>query len=464
MLSITSFLGIAVVGLVFVVFLPIWWLVPFDLAQISYFGTWVLGTLRLSPNDLMVLLIFAAILLRSPIPARKLARLDLIWPWLALGILLSISYVVAPINQRTLTDPIRYVYQVATYCWRPILYFPICLILLRSPRKAYAATNFILIAGLIVAIEAIQQGYAGWSSAPGPFKTGNQLGGVLIIPTVLAFCGALMPRDRVQLVFSGTCLILFLRAFLFCGSRGGQMATAAGFAFFGSMLVLRHVGRKRLRFLTPFALAGILALLPAVPIIMSRPTIAHAASVTEGSKASTMQWRMQQRWPHFWQIALDNPLFGIGTAVDTRLGKTANTPHNGFLSMLVTYGFPAFLLLVFFAFRGVYNGLQIFLHAPNPDHKVFGLSMAAAIVGILVHQMVEVTLTAPFPFKVFWMMVALTELARRWPDHDEHATVDDVAPKRAEAPEDWFQRWWLHRPRPRPAAARDFRAAIDSTP
>lgn len=463
MLSFTSFIGIALIGLIFVVFLPIWWLVPFDLVQISYFGTWVLGTLRLSPNDLMVVLIFAAILLRSPIPARKLAKLDLIWPWLALAVLLSISYVVAPINQRTLTDPIRYLYQVATYCWRPILYFPLCLILLRSPKKAYAANYFILIAALIAAIEAIQQGYDGWSSAPGPFKTGNQLGGVLIIPTVLAFCGVIMPRDRLQLIFSGASLILFLRAFLFCGSRGGQMATAAGFAFFGAMLVLRHVGRKRIRFLLPFALAGVVAILPAVPIIMSRPTIAHAASVTEGSKASTMQWRMQHRWPHFWQKALDNPIFGMGTAVDPSLGRVANTPHNGFLSMLVTYGFPAFFLLMFFAFRGVYNGLKVFLHAPNPDHKIFGLTMAAGIVGILVHQMVEVTLTAPWPFKVFWMMVALTELARRWPDHDDALSVDDVAPKSAPAPEDWYRRWWLHRPRSL-AATRSSSPAIDSTP
>ncbi len=72
--------------------------------------------------------------------------------------------------------------------------------------------------------------------------------------------------------------------------------------------------------------------------------------------------------------------------------------------------------------------MMVFLNAPNPDHKVFGLTMAAATAGILVHQMVEVTLTAPFTFKVFWLIVALSELAKRWPDHDDELTVDDVAP------------------------------------
>ena len=458
MLSFNSFLVIASVGAIMVIVCPIWWLLLFDQLQISYFGTWVLGTLRLTPMDLMVLLVFAGLLLRGRTQARKLAKLDLLWPWIVLGILLSISYVVAPINQRTLTDPIRYVYQVLVYCWRPILYFPICVMLVRSPKRAYICTYFVMIAALIVSYQAIRQGYAGMSSAPGPFKTGNQLGGVLIIPTVLAFCGALMPRDRFQMFFCAGSLVIFLRAFLFCGSRGGQMATAAGFAFFGGLLVLRHVGRQRLKFLSPFAAAGLIAVLPLVPIILARPTIAHAASVTEGSKASTMQWRMQQRWPHFWAIALDHPLFGIGTAVDTRLGKTANTPHNGFLSMLVTYGFPAFFLIVFFAFRTIYNGLLVFLHAPNPDHKIFGLTMAAATAGILVHQMVEVTLTAPFTFKVFWLMVAVAELAKRWPDHNDELSVDDVEKASARAPEDWYQRWWLHRPKaPRPLA-------IDSAP
>ncbi len=449
MLSFSSFATITCLGVISVLFLPIWWLLLFDQVQISLFGTWVIGglLLRITPSDLMVVIIIAGLVLRGRLQARKLFKLSYLWPWLALGILLSISYVVAPINQRTLTDPIRYIYQLFVYCWRPILLLPLALILIRSPKKAYVANYFILIAALLVSFKAIQQGYAGMASAPGPFKTGNQLGGILIIPTVLAFCGALMPRDRVQQIFCSASLVIFLRAFLFCGSRGGQMATVAGFAFFGGLLALRHVGRKRLRYLTPFIAVGMLALLPAIPIILSRPTIAHAASVTEGSKASTMQWRMEQRWPHFWRIALAHPLFGIGTAVDPSLGKTANTPHNGFLSMLVTYGFPAFLLILYFALRTVSSGVQLFLRAPNPDHKVYGLSMAAATVGILVHQMVEVTLTAPHTFKVFWILVATTELARRWPDHNDDLSVDDIEVAPPKPPDDWYQKWWLHRPR-----------------
>lgn len=448
MLPLSSFGLIAGLGVVFILCLPLWWLIPFDILQIHYFGVWALGFLRITPNDLMVILIFLGILVRGRTSARRLLSLPWLWPWLALAVLFSISYVVAPINQRTLTGPERYAYQLFVYCWRPLLYYPICLLLLRSPKRAYAVAYFTVAAALIAAVEAIQQGYAGVSSAPGPFRTGNQLGGVLIIPFVLCFAGALLPRTRWQLFFSLAGLGILLRAFLFCGSRGGQMAAFAGCAFFGAVMLTRSLGRRRIKTLAPFALIVLVAALPAIPIIMSRPTVAHALTVTEGSKASTMQWRMQQRWPHFWGIALANPLFGIGTAVDTRLGPKANTPHNGFLSMLVTYGFPAFFLILFFAFRSIRNGLVLYWRSPNPDHRAFGLTLAAAMVGILTHQMVEVTLTAPFTFKIFWMFVAISELALRWPDDNDELSVDDVAKKPTSEPEDWYQRWWRDRPRP----------------
>jgi O-antigen ligase len=454
-MSLSSFFLLAGIGIALLLFFPLWWLIPFDLLQIHYFGGWALGTLRVGPGDLMAVLVMAGLLLRGDFRFSLLRRLEWMGPWLALALLFSISYVLAPVNQRSLTGAERYLYQLFVYCWRPLLFYPFCLLLLRSPKRAYIALYCALFAALSAAIEAIFQGYAGVSSAPGPFRTGNQLGGVLIMPMVIAVAGALLPRDRRQLLISLASIAILGRAYLFCGSRGGQMAALGGCAFFAIMLMTRHLGRRRLQTLAPFAAILFVALLPAIPILMERPTVAHALTVTEGSKASTMQWRMQERWPHFWAIAVANPLFGIGTAVDTSLGDKANTPHNGFLSMLVTYGFPAFFLILFFAGRGIRNGLALYQRAPNADHRAFGLTLAASIIGILIHQMVEVTLTAPFTFKLFWMVIALSELALRWPDTNDELSVDEIAPRPDTAPEDWYRRWW--RDRPRPATCRAMR-------
>lgn len=419
LLSMGTLLVLVVLGAVFILFLPIWWIILFDLTTVPLFGNWSIGFLRIGPNDLLVGFILLAILLRGRRSEEwRLGKLPLFVPWLALLILLCCSYYLAPINQRNLTDPIRVVYQLARYCARPVAYFLIASILLRSARRAYTVCYFVVIGAVLCSLSAIQQGYAGMAAAPGPFRTGNQLGGVLVIPLLMSLAGLVFPRNRFHLIFSFVSFGLMARAMLFCQSRGAMVACLGGGLVFGALLLSRELGRRRLKWLSPFALVATILLIPALPFILGNRFVSHAVSAADGSKASTMQWRMEERWPHFWAIALDNPLFGVGTAVDLSLGPKANTPHNGFLSLLVMWGFPAFGILMFFAFRTIFTGCRLFWHAPNPDHRIFGLSVAAGIAGILTHQLVEVTLNAPFTFKVFWILVATTELAKRWPDDD----------------------------------------------
>ncbi len=422
LLPFSTFLMMSALGVFFIVFLPIWWIVLFDLSTVTYFGNWSIGFLRIGPNDIMIAFIMAAIVLRGRRSEEwRLGKLPLLVPWLILAVLLCLSYLNAPINQRNLTDPIRIVYQLSRYCVRPVAYFAIAMILLRTAKRTYVVAYFIMAGAVHCSLLAIQQGYAGMAAAPGPFRTGNQLGGVLVIPIILAMTGTFFPRNRFHWAFSFISFGLMARAMLFCQSRGAMVACLGGGIIFGALLVTRNLGRQRLKWLSPFIGIGAIAALPALPFVLANPFVSHAISAADGSKASTMQWRMQERWPHFWGIAVANPLLGVGTAVDLSLGPKANTPHNGFLSMLVMWGFPAFGILMFFAFRTIWNGCLLFWWAKNPDHRVHGLAVAAGVAGILTHQLVEVTLNAPFTFKIFWILAATTELAKRWPDEDENA-------------------------------------------
>lgn len=416
LLKMTTLAWLAGAGLVLALFFPIWWLVVYDLVTAFVFGGWSIGFLRLGPDDVKAGLIVLALVLR----ARRTGgdKLPLLLPWAILVVLLCLSYLHAPINQRNLTDPVRIVYQLGRYCVRPLIYLPLILILVRSAQRSYLVLNAVIVAGVTVSLPAIQQGYAGVGATPGPFWTGNQLGGVLVMPILIALAGLVLPRSRAHLVLSIVGFGLMARAMLFSASRGAMVACVGGTLFFVAMLMLHRVGRRRLGYLAPLGALALVAALPLLPAILSRPTVAHAMSATDGSKASTMQWRMQERWPHFWNIALENPLLGIGTAVDPSLGDHANTPHNGFLSLLVEYGFPAFFLILFFAGRAIHNGLLLYRLAPNPDHRIYGATCAAAVAGILTHQLVEVTITAPFTFKLFWILVGTTELAKRWPNQD----------------------------------------------
>ncbi|MCG8463129.1 MAG: O-antigen ligase family protein [Holophagales bacterium] len=422
LLSMKLFGMMLAAGAVFVLFLPIWWIIPLDLMSARFFGNWSIGFLRIGPNDLMVGFIGAAILLRGRRSEEwRVGKLPLIVPWTMLMVLLCLSYLNAPINQENLTAPHRIAYQLARYCVRPVIYMPIALVLIRSARRTYLIQYFIILAAVFCSLPAIQQGYAGMAAAPGPFRTGNQLGGVLVMPMLMALAGMILPRNRFHFGFSVITMGLMARALLFSQSRGAMVACVGGGLVFGGLLLSRDLGRRRLQWMSPLVGIGLILAVPALPFVLQNTFVQHFLSAADGRKASTMQWRMEERWPHFWGIAVDNPLFGVGTAVDLSLGPKANTPHNGFLSLLVMWGFPAFLLLLFFAFRTIYTGCRLFWSARNPDHRVFGLTVAASLSGILTHQLVEVTINAPFTFKVFWILVATTELARRWPDDDDEA-------------------------------------------
>lgn len=441
-LSLVSFLALLALGGVIAVAFPLWWLILLDMATPYVFGVWSLGPLLVAPTDLIVGLLVAGLLLRGRIrPESKREKIVFLGPWLLLVLLYMASYLVAPINQPNLTDPVRITYQLIRYCVNPLIYLPLGILLLRSPKRAYVLLFVVVLAVDYCSLLVIQQGYAGVSGAPGPFRTKNQMGGVLVIPTLIAFAGCILPRTWPHFFFSGVSFVLMMRALLFTGSRGALAAVLLEMALLGLLLPTRPIGRKRARTLAPLVILGIVAILPFIPWLMSRPTFARAATVAEGGSDHNMQWRMQERWPHFWNIAVNNPLLGIGTAVDTSLGEVMPTPHNGFLSILVKNGFPAFFLIIFFALRAVRNGLRLYWRTPNPDHGAFGLTVAVSVLGILAHQMIEVTLTQQFTFNLFWLLVGTSELAKRWYDDDDEALVgskevarvDGIEPARAPA-------------------------------
>ncbi len=411
---------LTLVNLTLMALFPIWWLLLLDLVTVTFVGGWSVGPLRIGAGDLMAVSVLWALVLRGRRSEPwRWGKLPLLLPWLVFGVLLCCSYLEAPANQRNLTDPIRVAYQLCRYCLRPIIYFPLALLLLRSPVRAYLMVGFIQGAAVLCSLMAIHQGYSGVNAAPGPFGTGNLLGGQLIVSFVLSGAGTVFPRTRRSFVLNGLALLLITRALLFTQSRGAMVAAGAGAVFFAVLLLSRHLGRRRLAYLAPLAFLALIASLPLMPKVLANPFVTHALSASNGTEDSTMRWRMEQRWPHFWAIALANPWLGTGTAVDPALGDKANTPHNGFLSMLVMWGFPALAILLFFAFRTIKNGCRLFWLAPNPDHKIFGLSIASALVGLLTHQLVEATLAINFNFKVFWLFAAVSELAKRWPDDNE---------------------------------------------
>lgn len=333
--------------------------------------------------------------------------------WTLLAVLVSLAYAYAPINSAQLTSPLAVTYQLYRYCWRPILFYPLACVLLDDRGKLLLAVRAIVICGAMCSVLAFSQGYAG-VEVTGPFRTKNLLGGALIMPFVLSCAGLFDQGSRLGRGLSGICFLLMARGLLFSGSRGAFVAVFGSMAFLMPWLLSTSYGRSRTARLVITGTALALGVLALKPDLLERPNVQHLLTASRGTEADTMRWRMEERWPHFWQQALDNFWLGTGTDVDPDVGEDATTPHNGYLGVAVVSGIPSLAITVVFAVFGVINGLRVFRRSHDHLERLTAIAAAAAIVGLLIHNIVDETFRLPFAMNVFWILSAIAvTLARR---------------------------------------------------
>jgi len=336
-----------------------------------------------------------------------------IYLWGLLGILVSIAYCLAPVNQPHLSDPLRIVYQLYRYCWRPILVFPLAMMVVGTDiQKARGLITWVFMMGCYFALLATWQGYHG-GQATGPFNTKNALGGALIAPCVCALSYIIAVRQQKQWRYGMLGCLLLLRGVIFARSRGAFVATFAAVGAFLGSLFLSSVGRMRvLRFCAMVAIA-IPCIFLLVPDILERPNVRRIFELVQGSDVKNFVWRRELRWPHFMAMARNNFWFGVGTDRDLSLGWEANTPHNGFLSLVLIYGAPAAAIFVLLGLKSVFLGVLTLWRARTPEVKLVCITFASGIFGILTHQFVEGTLAHEFTPAAYWMMTGVTAMACR---------------------------------------------------
>ena len=419
LLAVTAVIALGLAGIA-----PLYSLILFDLTLVPVLGFWVIGGIRFDPGDLVLGCIVLALLIRTSFSPFEVAKkTPYFLAWLLLGTFMTLSYVNSPVNAHNLTDPVRIAYQVYRYCWKPLLYFPLCLLLVRNLKQARHVWMAILIGGNLCAIETVWQGYAGHNVPSGPFETGNALGAILVVPAMIAGSGMIFPTSRFHWLFSTASSLLIARAILFSGSRGAMVAVIGGAAALGCFALWTAAGRSRILKLVPTGILSILALIAVRPDVLDRPTVQHAFSLFQGTRTANMQWRMTHRWPHFIQIAIDNPMIGIGTYTDKNLSKDANTPHNGYIALAVKYGFPVLALFLYFILRLLLNCLMAFRRLKRLDERIFFLTLAASVLGIMTHNLVDTTLTEASILKYFWICCAFAAAFRYqlWQPTEESA-------------------------------------------
>jgi hypothetical protein len=341
-------------------------------------------------------------------------RLPYLWLWLALGVLLTAAYVMAPINAPYFEGPASVTYQVYRYCWRPLLYYPLGVLLLRDRRQLESAFLVIVLCGATCSLMAFSQGFSG-AEATGPFPTKNGLGGALIMPFLFGIAALFHIESAWPWRLHLLSVLIIARGLLFAGSRGAFVAVLGGLVFLMGWMLLRQRSRSRaLRFL---AVGSLLAVFTAalLPDFLQRPNIQHLLTTSRGTQDDNMRWRMQERWPHFWHKIMDNPWLGVGTDIDSTLGDSAITPHNGYLGVAVVSGLPSMFLLVGLTLMAMANGMRIFRRSKTYWQQVTGLAITASLVGLLVHNVVDQTFKLAFAVKVLWILAGSAALLAQRP-------------------------------------------------
>lgn len=383
-------------------------LIGVDLLGVYFFPTeWEVGGTKIDIGDvaiggLFLLMLFGGVY-RSP------KRIPFLWAWVLLGIVRSISYLNAPLSQDYLSDPLAVSYQIYRYGWKPILYYPIVFLLLKDREQVRMAFGFAIASACLFGLQGMQEGING-KEAKGPFSSKNAFGGALLLPLVFSFGGLITAKDWLRRALYGGAFLLLVRVILLSASRGALVGMVIGLGIYGAGMMFTAEGRQ---WVARLALAGIVGaglLVVAKPNILESPAIAHMMTTSDGAEDQNLKWRMELRWPHFLERLQKRPWFGFGTDVDLKLGTWGNTPHNGYLSLAVTFGVPALLIYLLFLGYGAITSLRLFFGGRDPTDRSFGLVALAGIAAISVHNIIDAILLIGYTANVWWMIVATTAL------------------------------------------------------
>jgi O-antigen ligase len=385
---------LAILALIVALTSPLHWLVLLDLGVVGSADLHVAGA-RIDSSDIVFVAVVLGLLLRSPrsLFPQGLPNLSL---WLALGTVLSASYLVAPVNQHQLEQPLSIAYQVYRYCWQPILPFLLGALLLASAERARQLMLTLTLLGGAFGLVGMLHGLSG-GRAGGPYGMGrgNTLGGWLIVSIACAITLLALAGGQRRKLLVTVALALMLGALVYSNSRGAFVGFVVGLAFFSGMLLSKKGGRHRLARLMLVAAGLFLVASLLRPGLLQRGHVQNFMELAEGTEVSTFEWRMEHRWPHFFALAREHPWLGTGTYVDPTLSRRANTPHNGYLAVAVRSGFPAAALYLLFGLLAVGNGVRLFRNHPDPDLALTALGLATAVVCVLVHNFGESTLVTP---------------------------------------------------------------------
>lgn len=276
-------------------------------------------------------------------------------------------------------------YQFYRYCWKPLLLYPLTFYAVaRAGGRGWIVAAAVLTAD-IHAAAAIWQGRSG-VDVRGALSLyhKNMLAGSLLVPCFLALGEAMGDAARWRRLAAQASVALMGAGLWYAVSRGALVGALIG----GACFVL--LSQKRFHLMAAVMMLAALVLL-ARPDIGSSGILGSFVDIGNGVESGNMAWRVKERWPHFMSIVLAHPWFGVGDEVDLSLGVDANTPHNGYLALMVRAGIPATVCYLLLLAIGLGRSSRLALTALSPRARNLAAAACAGLVAFSVHNLVETT-------------------------------------------------------------------------
>ena len=372
----------------------------------AYTIRWKYGfypTTLLEHAIVLTVLVFAIETIRQH--SRLEWRTPFTWPAVLLIVAGAISVVASPDRRGALG-----LYRA--YFIEPIAFFFILAMVVREVRRAYlvlaglgVATLVVGIANVAVVIQAILTHRLDLAGTPPVviYQTSNAV--ALFLLPVIAVAGSILAygRERYVRQASAVYLVLAVPAFLLTFSRGGYLALLA------VGLGLALASRRRRRLIAVAVVATVLFAL--IPPITSR--IAHELNPSDPK--NTLLGR-SHLWGATLQMLEHHPITGAGLAgFETQLAPYWNAtnpdryiyPHNlvlNFWSATGILGLLAFGWLLYRAFGVSWRGWK----GGGWPWRAIELGVLLALVGIVIHGLVDVPYFKNDLSLEFWVLLAIS--------------------------------------------------------
>jgi O-antigen ligase len=305
------------------------------------------------------------------------------------------------------------------YILEPIAFFYVLSSVVRGWTDARLILLGLAISGVAVSVpnayvvlQAIRHHSLNLAGAPpvAIYQTPNAV--ALFLVPLIAVASAIVvfaPTNRERWV-SGLFLVLALPAALLTFSRGGYVALLV----IGGLLAVSHRSR---RWLVP-ALVVIAVAFSRIPAVASR--IGHQLNPTDPNNSLDQRVRL---WKATLRMLQDHPLFGTGLSGFSRTinpyrnvsGYTDQLiyPHNILLNFWTEtglLGLAAFVWILVQAGRLAWRGWR----AGSPAWRPLQLGVLLALVGMVMHGLVDVPYFKNDLSLEFWVLLGLSWAGHQW--------------------------------------------------